>query len=620
MRHTKMKLTALLLALGTAFTTAPAQGTVPPESLPLIPMPENVQPTGGKAFRLTEKTTIACSDGLRTQAELLRETLESSTGFDIAVTGKPRRGGIRLLVDTTTVPRTEGYRLTVDDRGVTVCGHDAAGVFYGIQTLLQLFPDGIQASHRQKGTVWEAPAVVIDDAPSKPWRGMMLDVARYFYDKEYVLKFIDMMAMYKLNKLQLHLTDDSGWRIEIKKYPRLTGFGAWAGKDEKRTGGFYTQEELREIVQYATLRGVEIIPEIELPAHMLSAIASYPWLCCTGKQHEVPTQHFISPDILCVGNPQALQFMRDVLEETIGIFPSRYINIGGDEAVYTRWEACPKCREVMTREGLENASRLQGWLTNLVAGWMKEKGRTIVGWEEVFMRGKVNEPLVALIWHNVGDTLKAKEAGQEAILVPATHMYFDFPESKKSGEPQAATWMPPIPLEKAYSIPVEDYSPGATTLGVQACIWSDQFITGTALQDIPHLNERRSERYVEYLLFPRLLALSEVAWSRSSKRDFADFRQRLGHHYARLDRVDCNFRVPEPIIREERANSDGSHTFVLESAIPGADIRYATDGSLPTVHSPRYTAPVTVKRPADFRAITCLDRNRTSLSVSGSAE
>lgn len=616
----KKRLTALLFALGTGLPVLLGQGTASSDALNLIPKPVSVKTTAGETFRLTGKTTISCDAALRGQAELLRERLEDATGLDIAITDKPRRGGIRLTVDSSAVVRAEGYRLTVGTRGVTVCGHDAAGVFYGTQTLLQLFPAAIHDRTRQRGIVWEAPAAVIDDAPSKPWRGMMLDLARYYYDKEYLLKFIDMMAAYKLNKLQLHLTDDSGWRIEIKKYPRLTEVGAWAGHDEKRRGGFYTQEELREVVRYAALRGVEVIPEIELPAHMLSAIAAYPWLCCTGEQHEVQTQHFISPDILCVGNDDALRFIRDVLDETIDLFPSRYINIGGDEAVYKRWNECPKCRKVMEREGLADAGRLQGWLTNVVAGWMKEKGRTIVGWEEIFMRGEVKEPLVALIWHNVADTLKAKEAGQQAILVPATHTYFDFPETRQAGEPQAATWMPPITLEKAYSMPAEDYSKGGTTLGVQGCIWSDQFITGTALQDIPHLNEHRSERYVEYLLFPRMTALSEVAWSRSAERDFADFRRRLGHHYARFDHAGINFRVPEPVISAARTNSDGSRTFTLETVIPGADIRYTTDGTLPNSRSPRYTAPVTVKNPADFRAVTVLSRNRTSLPVAGTAE
>lgn len=231
-------------------------------------------------------------------------------------------------------------------------GTDKGGVFYGIQTLLQLFPAEIYSSQRQKGVDWTAPAVSVFDAPERPWRGMMLDVARYFFDKEFVKKYIDMMAMYKLNKLQFHLIDDSGWRLEIKKYPRLTEIGAWAGPDTHRLGGYYTQEDIKELIAYGQLRNVEIIPEIEFPAHMLSAVAAYPWLSCTGLQHEVPVQHFISRDLLCVGKESSYQFLSDVLDETVSLFPSHYINIGGDEAVYDRWKECPKCQEVMKREGL----------------------------------------------------------------------------------------------------------------------------------------------------------------------------------------------------------------------------------------------------------------------------
>ena len=232
---------------------------------------------------------------------------------------------------------------------------------------------------------------------------MMLDVSRYFYDKEFVKKYIDMMAMYKLNKLQFHLIDDSGWRLEIKKYPRLTEVGAWAGPDHNRLGGFYTQEDIKELIAYGQVRNVEIIPEIEFPAHILSAVVAYPWLC--------------------VGKESSLQFLRDVLDETVRLFPSSYINIGGDEAVYTRWEECPDCQKVMKREGLKKASELQGYLTNVVAEMMKEKNRTVVGWEEIFLRGDVKTPVVGLIWHNVRDTLLATQRGHKAILTRHAHVF-----------------------------------------------------------------------------------------------------------------------------------------------------------------------------------------------------
>lgn len=604
-----MKLKTILFSLmlsGLALSVSASS----PRHTTIIPKPLSVTPQAGEAFRLTPRTTISYDEAAKAQAEYLQEVLGRSTGWDLRL--KPgRKGTIRLTVDSVAVPRAEGYRLTVKAKGVEVCGHDAAGVFYGLQTLLQLFPEQVYSRERQKGVDWTAEPVEVADAPNQPWRGMMLDVARYFFHKDFVKKYIDMMAMYKLNKLQFHLIDDSGWRLEIKKYPRLTEVGAWAGTDANRLGGFYTQDDIREIIAYAAVRGVEVIPEIEFPAHIMSAVVAYPWLSCTGVQHELPTQHFISRELLCVGKETSLQFLRDVLDETISLFPSRYLNIGGDEAVYTRWETCPDCQALMKREGLDQALQLQGWLTNQVAGWLKEKGRTAIGWEEVFMRGHVGTPLVGLMWHNVGDTIKAKEAGHQSILTPATHMYFDFPETRTPGEPQYATWMPPISLEKVYSMPVEDYSSASSNLGVQGCLWSDQFIHGDRLQEIAALDENRSENYAEYFTFPRLLALSELGWSRKADRNYADFRARLGTHFARLDHKDCNYRIPEPEVERVEQNDNG-WTFTLRPNVPGAEIRYTTNGSYPNVHSPLYTTPVTVENKADFLAINVLGTHRYS--------
>lgn len=580
----------------------------------LIPKPIRMEQTSGK-FQLTPQATIGFDTELRDQAEYLQQVISQSTGWDLELKENTRKASIQLLLNPGEVGKPEGYLLTVTPKGVTVTGEDKGGVFYGIQTLLQLFPSEIYSDRRQRHVEWTAPAVTIYDAPNRPWRGMMLDVARYFYDKEFVKKYIDMMAMYKLNKLQFHLIDDSGWRLEIKKYPRLTEVGAWAGPDYNRLGGFYTQEDIKELIAYAEVRNVEIIPEIEFPAHILSAIVAYPWLSCTGLQHEVPTQHFISKDLLCVGKESSIQFLRDVLEETAELFPSSYINIGGDEANYTRWESCPYCQAVIKREGLKEASELQGYLTNLVAEMMKEKNRTVVGWEEIFLRGEIKTPVVGLIWHNVGDTILATRTGHKAILIPATHMYFDFPESQTPGEVKAATWMPPISLEKCYSMEINDYSEESTVIGVQGCFWSDQFIHGNVLQEIDYLNENRSENYAEYFTFPRLLALSEIAWTSQTARNYPDFYQRLSGHYSRLDFKGCHYRVPEPRIERMESTPSGKLKFTLSSPVAGAEIRYTTDGSYPSIHSPIYTAPVEVNDKSDFHAITVVTPRHYSLPI-----
>lgn len=582
------------------------------DNISIIPKPISIEQNEG-FFRLTENSTIGYTPECRPQAEFLQNLLSQSTGWDLKLVKSSRKATIQLSISDKKISKSEGYELEVNSDKVLISGADNAGVFYGIQTFLQLLPAEVYSDKRQRNIDWKAPAVNVMDAPERPWRGMMLDVARYFYDKEFVKKYIDMMAMYKLNKLQFHLIDDSGWRLEIKKYPRLTEVGAWAGKNGKRIGGYYTQEDIKEIIEYGKQRNVEIIPEIEFPAHMLSAVVAYPWLSCTGKQHELPDQHFISRDILCVGKESSYQFLKDVLEETVSLFPSSYINIGGDEAVYSRWEECPKCNEVMKREGLNKASELQGYLTNIVSDMMKEKNRTVVGWEEIIQRGKINNPVVAVIWHNVNDTIHATETGHKAILTPATHMYFDFPESGTPGEIKSATWMPPISLEKCYSMELNDYSSTSTVLGVQGCFWSDQFIHGTVLQEFGMLNENRSENYAEYLTFPRLLALSEVAWDKMSNKDYEDFKKRISRHYKKLDYKGCNYRVPEPEIVSIKNSSDGNVTFELKPSVEGAKIVYTTNGEYPNIHSKEYKSPVSAESKSDFHAMTVVNDRMYSL-------
>lgn len=582
-------------------------------NLSLVPKPLHLEQTSSM-FTLRPNMTIACDGGLEAQAAYLQEQLHRVTGWNIKVRPNSVKGDIVMGLDAAMVDKPEGYCLQVDKKRISITGHDEAGVFYGLQTLFQLMPEEVYQNRLADGVEWRVPGVMIRDYPQRPWRGMMLDVARYFYDKEFVKKFIDMMAMYKLNKLQFHLIDDSGWRLEIKKYPRLTEVGAWAGPEYRRLGGYYTQEDIREILDYARLRQVEVIPEIEFPAHMLSAVVAYPWLSCTGKQHELPDQHFISRDLLCVGKESSFQFLKDVLDETVALFPSKYINIGGDEAVYTNWEQCPKCQEVMKREGLKKTSELQGYLTNVVADMMKQKGRTVIGWEEIIQRGKQNQQVVALIWHQVGDTIQATRDGHQAILTPATHLYFDFPESSTPGEVKAAAWMPPISLEKCYGIEVNDYSPSSSVLGVQGCFWSDQFIHGTQLQEMALLNENRSEQYAEYLVFPRMLALAEVAWLPQNKRQYADFYERMKYQYAKLDAKGCNYRVPEPRIVSMKQEQD-SLCFTLAPSVAGAKILFTRDGNYPTVHSSVYQAPVRVKDKADFHAMTVVSDRHYSLPI-----
>lgn len=577
----------------------------------IIPKPLSVVSKEG-CFELYKNDLIYYDEEFKDYAEYLKNQINESTGYELNISDRRYKSRIHLKRDNSIIEK-EAYKLIVSNKEIIISASDRAGIFYGIQSLLQILPAEIYSTDVMENIIWNIPCVEVNDLPGYPWRGMMLDVARYFYDKDFVKKYIDMMAMYKLNKLQLHLIDDSGWRVEIKKYPLLTEKGAWAGTDTKRLGGYYTQEDIKEMIKYAEFRNVEIIPEIEFPAHILSAVVAYPWLSCEGKQLELPTQHFISRDLICAGKEKSYEFLFDILDETVKLFPSKYINIGGDEAVYTKWEKCVDCQNLMKKEGLKHVGELQGYMTDVVTEKMNKLGKTVIGWEEIIQRGKLKNKVVALFWHNVEDTVLAHKLGHKAILTPATHMYFDFPESDTPGEIKAAGWMPPISLEKCYSMPLNDYSDNSSVLGVQGCFWTDQFIHGTMLQELPLLDENRAEKYAEYLTFPRLLALSEVAWSTNDNKELSDFMKRISTHYIKLDYKGCHYRVPEPKIIRMEELKNGGYIFELEPTVENAEILYSTDGKYPTPFSKKYTEGVIVKNKSDFHAATFINRNRFSL-------
>lgn len=611
----------ILLALASCTMVCGAQ-----EHRAIIPHPQEMTWADG-AFTLRSNTRLCCSPDLAEQASILSEQLFASTGYDLKVEqmsladfGKLKSRSANFIgLFSTSVLAGESYYVHVEPNCILLESATPAGGFYATQTLLQLLPSQVMDSHLHRPCnlpegQWMVPCVSISDAPQRPWRGLMLDVARYFHDLRFLRHYIDCMAHYKLNRLQLHLIDDSGWRLEIKKYPRLTEQGAWAGPQEKRLGGYYTQEEMRELISYAAARGVEIVPEIEFPAHILSAVVAYPWLSCTGEQHELPTKHFISPDLLCVGKQSSLDFLRDVMDEVCALFPSPYVNIGGDEAVYKRWEACPDCQALMKKEGLEKASDLQGWLTNQVAEMLRQRGRTAVGWEEIVQRGKVEQQVVATIWHNINDTLQVKQLGHKALLSPNTHLYLDFPECNTPGEVPAATWRPHIPLRKVYEMPCEDYSESGAVIGLQACMWSDLFIHGDRLQEYGLLNENRSETYIDYLTFPRLLAVSEVAWCKKQDRSWQRFSEAMSLHYSRLGYMGVHYRVQEPIVQVD------GEIVTLISPDETAQIRYTLDGSYPHEHSPLYAAPITLSEGQTLRAITIAGPGHYSLPATYSRQ
>lgn len=608
----KNKLHGFLLMAAMLFVSAPLLA-----QLNLIPLPVKVEERGSP-FVIRPQTKIWFEKGLKPQAELLAAALSPATGFDfILEESKNATKGIVLGSGNSGSAHKESYRLSVNKDLIQINGQSSAGVFYGIQTLLQMLPLEIYNKQRQKSINWTVKGVLIEDAPLYPWRGMMLDVARYFFGKDYVLRFIDMMAMYKMNTLHLHLTDDAGWRMEIKKYPKLTDVGAWRGAGPERTGGYYTQEDLKEMVAYAALRNVDIIPEIELPAHALASISAYPFLGCTGVQHEVPVRHFISKDIYCVGRESTFDFLADVFKEAFEIFPSKYIHIGGDEAVYDRWKECPHCQKKKKELGLKTEKELQVYFNQRVQTMVKKYGKTIVGWDEIIEDG-LTEKAVGMVWHDPQKAFKAAEAGHYSVMSLTGYCYFDVAESNIPGEIKAAGWLPPISLEKVYQLnPMlkgldEKYRP--LILGASATLWSDQFIHGTVLQELPQLNEDRSEKYFDYLTFPRMSALAEVCWTPVARQSWTDFEQRLSTHYNRYDQAGYGYRLPQPKLFSNEKGDQG-FTLKLVNTVKGAEIRYTTDGTLPNVHSAVYDGPVTVAKLNDFYAITVMNNNQYSLPL-----
>jgi len=585
----------------------------------IIPEPE-YSLENGQHFSLNPQTKIYYGTGLLDQAKLLDLALSPATGWDLQINQATKNtisNGILLKLDEHADLDDEGYSLNVENDRVEIIAKKPAGIFYGIQSLLQLLPVEIYNTKRQKQVNWTIKAIAIKDNPQYAWRGMMLDVSRYFFGKKYVLKFIDMMSMYKLNVLHLHLIDDAGWRLEIKKYPRLTSVGAWRGEGPDRTGGYYTQEDIKEIIQYASIRNVDVIPEIELPAHTLAAIAAYPHLSCKNEDLTVPVKHFISRDLYCVGKETTFEFLEDVFKEVFELFPSKYIHIGGDEAKYDRWKACPHCQKRKKDLGLEYERDLQVYFNKRIQDFVQKHGKTIVGWDEIIQNG-LTDKAVGMIWYDTDKTFEATKAGHDVVMALTGYCYFDVAESNISGEVKAATWLPPISLEKVYKF--NPMIPGLETkfkpqvLGGHACLWSDQFINGTILQEINIINENRSEKYFDYLTFPRMSALAEVLWSPLESLSWDRFENKMRTHYNRYDEAGYGYRVPQPkLISKKQEN--GKYIIHLENLVAGAEIRYSTNGLSANVYSSVYTKPIVIESLSGFEAITVVNRLQYSLPL-----
>jgi len=512
----------------------------------LVPAPVSLQVAPGR-FIFTADTEIWAEAPAATEARKLIGVLAPGLGRELRLTetGSAGAAGIVLQLDDTLHSElgSEGYRLEVNPQRIELRAAEPAGLFYAIQTLRQLLPPEFFASRPVAVDAQTVPCVRITDRPRFVWRGLLIDPARHFLPKEDVLRFIDAMALHKFNRLQMHLTDDQGWRIEIKKYPRLTEIGAWRDEtlvghysnqpwkfDGRRHGGFYSQDDIREMVRYAAERYVTIVPEIEMPGHARSAIASYPELgVFPDKQQELRpwTRWGISEDIFAP-RPRTIEFCKDVLTEVMALFPSREIHIGGDEAIKTQWKASPEIQQLIRAHGLQNEAELQAWFTRQIDAFLTANGRRLVGWDEI-LDGGLPPGAVVMSWRGEKGGIAAAQAGQDVIMAPTSHTYFDYYQGPRESEPLAIGGF--LPLERVYQYePV----PAALTagqaqrvLGAQAQLWSEY------IADASHL---------QYMAYPRACALAEVLWSPRADRSFESFLLRLDTHLERLRTAEINFR------------------------------------------------------------------------------
>lgn len=485
----------------------------------VVPLPNSVTMTGDESFELTTSTTVAYPEGnkdMERNAQFLARYVNDATGMTLSVVPGKAKKGIRLVLDKK-VSGEEAYTIMVDKKGVTIAGSTPKGVFYGVQTLRKSLPVGA-------ATVVRLPSVKISDSPRFVHRGMMLDCSRHFFPLEFVKRYIDLIAMHNMNVFHWHLSDDQGWRIEIKKYPELTIKGSrrsgtvigynTALDDSIPYGGYYTQEQAREIVEYARQRYVTVIPEIDMPGHMLAALATYPELGCTGGPYEVGHRWGIYKDVLCVGNEKIYDFCEGVLDEIMQIFPSKLIHIGGDETPTEVWEKCPKCIK-RAEDNNMTVKQVQSYFTSRIEKYVNSRGRRIIGWDEI-LGGDISQSAVIQSWRDTKHGRIAAEAGHDVIMSPTSHCYFDYSQAdEKNSKYEPTLCGGYIPVEKVYAFEPCDENLSESSrphiLGVQANIWAEYLL---------YPNQ------VEYQALPRMAALAEVQWT-SGKKDYQAFLKRL---------------------------------------------------------------------------------------------
>ncbi|HEY0054798.1 MAG TPA: family 20 glycosylhydrolase [Pedobacter sp.] len=592
----------------------------PENKISIIPEPVEMVRSEG-FFLLPEEITIksASSPEIINTANLLKKRIATATGSKVNISHKDDQAAIRLQLNSEAEAALgkEGYRLIVNQKQIIIKANQPAGLFYAVQTLLQLFPKEIESAKSLKGK-WRVPCVQIADFPRFAWRGLMFDVSRHFFTKEDVKKYIDNMVKYKYNLLHLHLTDDEGWRIQIKSLPRLTEVGAWrvnktgqfgafsppTPTEPRDYGGFYTQEDIKELINYASERFVNILPEIDIPGHSLAAVVSYPELSCTpgAEKYSVRSGEQImdwsrgAPPIalvdntLCPANEKVYEFLDKVISEVAELFPFEYIHMGGDEAPHNFWEKTPAIKDLMQREGLKTMEQVQGYFTRRVEKIIQSKGKKPIGWDEI-IEGTPSQSTAVMSWRGVEQGLQAGKMGHEVVMSPVTYTYIDYMQGDIAIEPKVYAT---LRLSKSYQFDPAAGIPNADFIkGGQANLWTENVY---------------NMRHAEYMTWPRGLAIAESVWSPLHKKNWNNFYSKVEDHFKRFDIAEVKYApsMYDPIFLA--TGTTNALMVELSTEIPGLSIHYSLDNSFPDQFYPKYSTPLVVPKDAVFlKVITYRD-------------
>lgn len=569
----------------------------------VIPMPQEVQAAEGEGFKLTSSTVIAYTEGneeLQRYAGFLADYISQLTGRQLTVTTEaPSKDAIVLKADLQN-ENPEAYELTVNSELITINGATPAGTFYGVQTIRKSIPETGDYNVL-------FPAVTITDYPRFAYRGAMLDTSRHTFPTDSVKTFIDMLALHNINRFHWHITDDQGWRIEIKALPELTEIGSkrkgtcighdFSTLDSVPYGGFFTQDEVRDIVKYAADRNITVIPEIDMPGHMLAALTAYPELGCTGGPYDVWTRWGVSDDVLCAGNDSVLTFIDTVLGEIVDLFPSEYIHVGGDECPKTRWKNCPKCQAKAKELGIKAGPKgtveeqLQSYIIHHASDFLTSKGRKMIGWDET-LEGGLAPGAIVMSWRGEDGAIEAARQGHDAIMTPTSYLYFDYYQSlDRKNEPEAIGGY--VPVEKVYSFnPVPEVltdDEKKHIIGVQANLWTEYIPTFSGVQ---------------YMELPRMAALSEVQWSNPEKKDYQNFTKRVPQLVNQYETNGYRYATHIfDVVAELKPNADNKSVDVTLGTVDDAPVYYTLDGSEPTDKSTLYTGPIALTETSTIKAV-----------------